>query len=398
MQANVITADPTGVGGVQTHTRITLRLLGDMGIAPRLVFTRATVGGGGAKELTLDAVPALSLPRPRVPFAWTISPLRYRQVWQPADLNLVVAGSAHVGFPLAVRREPFAIWLASLWQDELDTQLAGGDAHARRLLRSPAWPLLRAQEYFVLRRARRVIANSPHTARRLLAALPEIAPRLATITIPVDVARYAHSAQRNATETIVLVVGRLDDERKNIPLALQSFALAARERGDLRLVLAGGGAPASLAELAAGLGIADRVTFTGRVSDEHLVALYQQADMLLLTSRQEGLGLVVLEAMAAGTPVVSTRSGGPEDIIGHHEEIGRLAASFDAPAVARAMLDLLAKPPPQGYAAATMEFVRTHHSLPAAGTELRRILAAAFPERLAALAQERSRLAHSGMD
>ena len=71
-----------------------------------------------------------------------------------------------------------------------------------------------------------------------------------------------------------------------------------------------------LIELAQKLGLADRVTFTGYVPDEHLVILYNAATMLVLPSMSEGFGLPVVEAMACGLPVaVSNRSSLP-DVIG----------------------------------------------------------------------------------
>lgn len=58
-----------------------------------------------------------------------------------------------------------------------------------------------------------------------------------------------------------------------------------------------------------------QVTFYGRQSPEELVQFYRAADILISSSRKEGFGLVVAEAMACGTPVLATRSGGPEEIL-----------------------------------------------------------------------------------
>lgn len=89
---------------------------------------------------------------------------------------------------------------------------------------------------------------------------------------------------------------------------------------DIYLVLAGGGEPAyetELRNLAAGLGVAERVLFLGLRTD--VARLLSGFDGLILATRnwgrKEAFGVVLIEAMASGLPVIATRSGGPEDIV-----------------------------------------------------------------------------------
>ena len=118
-------------------------------------------------------------------------------------------------------------------------------------------------------------------------------------------------------ELYILAVGRLNDPRKNIDLLLDAYALLPRTlRGDVRLVLAGASGPARrFWNRAETLGLGQRITFHQNPSESQLVDLYQGAAVLAMPSLEEGLGMVILEAMACGVPVVSTRSGGPESII-----------------------------------------------------------------------------------
>jgi glycosyltransferase involved in cell wall biosynthesis len=124
-------------------------------------------------------------------------------------------------------------------------------------------------------------------------------------------------ARKPDQDPYILCVARLDDPRKHIELLLEAYALLpADTRAKVRLRLAGSsGPPAQFWQRAAQLDLADRIEYIARPSQLELVRLYQQAAVFALSSDEEGLGVVILEAMACGVPVVSTRSGGPDGII-----------------------------------------------------------------------------------
>lgn len=131
-------------------------------------------------------------------------------------------------------------------------------------------------------------------------------------------------------EPYILCVARLSDPRKNVELLLRAYSLlAASTRKMVKLVLAGSSSPAaSFWAHAEKLGISERISYVEKPSTEELVSLYQNARVFALPSDEEGLGIVVLEAMACGVPVISTRSGGPDGIITHGDD-GFLTALND---------------------------------------------------------------------
>jgi len=107
---------------------------------------------------------------------------------------------------------------------------------------------------------------------------------------------------------VILHVGRLSFE-KRLDIVLNAMADLRKEEPDLRLLVVGKG-PASdyYRRLAESLGIKDRVVFTGFLPDDDLPKAYASCDMLVIASTFETQGLVVLEAMASGTPVAGIRS------------------------------------------------------------------------------------------
>jgi glycosyltransferase involved in cell wall biosynthesis len=113
----------------------------------------------------------------------------------------------------------------------------------------------------------------------------------------------------------IISVGRLSAEKGQAGL-LQAFATLSNDRPDAALVIVGDGPEgAALRAMAARLGIADRVTFTGRLSEPDTLRRIAAAHVLVLPSFMEGLPIVLMEAMAAGTPVVASRVAGIPELV-----------------------------------------------------------------------------------
>jgi glycosyltransferase involved in cell wall biosynthesis len=145
----------------------------------------------------------------------------------------------------------------------------------------------------------------------------------------------------------LLSVGRFGDPRKNVQLLFRSFSILRRLVEDSEvplLVLAGRSPPPESAwELAENLGIREDIYFYEDVSKQRLSELYRNATVFVLSSDEEGLGLVILEAMASGVPVVSTACGGPEISV-EHGETGLLVPPQDDRALAEGVKRVLENP------------------------------------------------------
>lgn len=140
-------------------------------------------------------------------------------------------------------------------------------------------------------------------------------------------------------ETVLISVGRLAPE-KNWDTLLRAFAKAHEKHPKIRLVLIGdGNARQSLEALSSELGIADRVTFTGALPFEEIPRYLKAADVFAFASVTETQGLVTIEAMAAGLPVVAVDGPGTRDIVEHSKQ-GFLVEN-DADALAKGINKLL---------------------------------------------------------
>jgi glycosyltransferase involved in cell wall biosynthesis len=143
----------------------------------------------------------------------------------------------------------------------------------------------------------------------------------------------------------VLYVGRLVKE-KGLPNLLEAFRRVAAEEEGVRLVIVGGGAlMGGLQAWVDGHGLRGRVTFTGPVPHGEVGRYFDDAAIVVVPSRwPEPLGMVVLEALYAGKPVVATGHGGIVDIIEDGVN-GILVPPEDPAALSGAILQLLRDPP-----------------------------------------------------
>lgn len=143
-------------------------------------------------------------------------------------------------------------------------------------------------------------------------------------------------------DKVLISTGRLEEE-KNWPVLLRAAQKAMEKHHDLRMVIIGDGTDKSeLENLAQELGIAERVTFTGQMPFDEVILHLKAADMFGFASVTETQGLVTMEAMAAGLPVVAVDASGTRDILDDGEQ-GYLVPE-DPDALAQSLIRLLDSP------------------------------------------------------
>ena len=134
----------------------------------------------------------------------------------------------------------------------------------------------------------------------------------------IDLSRFStplNPARRDAPH---LIVTRNLEPIYDIPTALRAFAQVRLRYPAARLTVAGSGPQrAALLQLAAELGLAEAVHFSGRIDNARIGALYASADCLLNPTTADNMPISILEALASGVPVVSTNAGGIPDLVQH---------------------------------------------------------------------------------
>jgi glycosyltransferase involved in cell wall biosynthesis len=188
-----------------------------------------------------------------------------------------------------------------------------------------------------------VIVPTESMERRLRAF--GVRARIEVVASGIDVELFASGTRSDALrarlgvargEKMILTVGRLGRE-KNVELALEGFARLGDPRA--RFVIVGDGPHReALVERANALGVADRTLFAREFARDALPDAYASADAFAFASRSETQGLVLVEALAAGAPIVAVDTPQTRDVLGNAARIVRSDAT-DFAAGLRAVLD-----------------------------------------------------------
>ena len=121
-------------------------------------------------------------------------------------------------------------------------------------------------------------------------------------------------------EILLITACRLTKE-KNLEFLVKSFAKIKQRYNNIKFMIVGDGAVRKdLEKKAEELGIKNNIIFTGLVDRTEIVGLYQASDIFIFASKTETQGLVAVEAMAAGNPVVAVKASGIEDMVRNNED------------------------------------------------------------------------------
>jgi glycosyltransferase involved in cell wall biosynthesis len=317
-----------GIGGAEQHLLQLLPALRERGVDARFL----SLDAGGDAQRFHDALDEHRIPWRRVPCGVDLSPRLLASVTralraESPDLvhTHMVHADAYGSSAAALLRLPF---VSTRHND--DRYLLGPFRYVDRAL---------------MRRASAIVAISDAVREfHVRAGLP--ASKLVTIHYGLDETPTRPSeltpegAGVPAGAPLVLAIGRLIEQKDHATL-LAAFAELHAARPDARLAILGWGRLEDETRArAAALGLADAVLLPGRVEPSAWLA---RADVFAHTSQWEGFGIVLLEAMLAGLPVVATRASAIPEIVSDGET-GVLVEPGDAAGVARALTSLVDDP------------------------------------------------------
>lgn len=214
-----------------------------------------------------------------------------------------------------------------------------------------------ATEKLCLETAERIVATSPQEKDHMR-SLVSTHGSIDIIPCGTDTRRFGHISRIEARRTlgldqdakIVLYVGRFD-RRKGIETLVRAVGQSQLKDQNLKLIIGGGSRPGQsdgaererIEGIVNELGLQDITMFPGRLGVENLHLYYAAADVSVVPSHYEPFGLVAIEAMASGTPVVASDVGGLQFTV-IPEITGLLAPAKDDAAFAKAIDRILADP------------------------------------------------------
>ncbi len=323
----VLAPDLNAMGGVQSYTKTLVA-----GLAEILGSGRVrVVAVRGEPETRSDGSSGLS---PSVKAIFFIRAVSTAMLWRP---DLVVC--THLGVaPVAQIIEKYSgiqYWLV-LHGIEVWAKLSGSKDRALR----------GAQRYVALTRFTLETTIARHSLEKRPALL--LPPPLARVQKASDSAEAAAPS----TAPVVLTVGRLAaaERYKGHDIMLEAWPAVLRDLPDAEYWIVGDGDDRErLESRAKALGIADSVRFMGALSGEKLKAAYNGCRVFAMPARTdvhgdppqgEGFGIVYLEAMSHGKPVVAPRTGAPAEFIRSGEH-GLLVDPSDRTEIAQALIELL---------------------------------------------------------
>ena len=324
------------MGGIENHIAILAQAQRAQGIDARVLVTNT---GSQTVETMIDGVPVVKTGRQlnisSAPISLGFYP-RLRRMEAGIDIT-----HAHLPYP------PGELGHMLLGRSRGLVLSYHSDIVRQRILGALYSPFLR----LLLRQADRISVSNP-TYIRTSPFLARVAEKCSVIPFGIDLKDFAATPMlkqraaeiraRYAPKPLLLFVGRLRHYKG------LNVLIDAMQTIDAQLLVVGAGMmETEWRGQCTALGLDDRITFLGDLTDAEKLEMLHAADLFVLPSnnRAEAFGIVLIEAMACGLPLISTELGTGTSFVNQHEQTGLVVPPNDPPAMAAAINRLLTDAP-----------------------------------------------------
>lgn len=226
------------------------------------------------------------------------------------DLIFVSSGTPFAAHPAVLKNKKFILWVATPFWDDRKTRLSE-ESFLAKILGYLSKPFLAKIEKQILEKASIILPMS-HYAKDEFQKILAYNKHMDVCGYPINIeADYP----KDYSKKIILAVGRFTDPRKNISMLLKTWALIENADSEACLVIIGNVTPA----IEKFISKHPRIFLVKEASNDIRDQWYKHASLLIITSTQEGLGIVGLEALNFSTPIFSTDCFGVRDFVIHQK-------------------------------------------------------------------------------
>ncbi len=305
-----------GYGGTKTVVALAKKILFEEGITYHHAWVEsfsATGNQGNKSGLFFK-----SLPLP-VYLNNLLAGLKWKKKVIRHPAALVIGGSPVAGAISLAARIPYIVWIGTTLYDEYKVRnliIELSHKNYSLVLNKIFLRTNKLVEKYVLQNSRHIIVQSPYMIAPIVRDYGIDVNKIEYLPYPMSVQNEFRNKTYEEMSPKLIAVGRVDDNRKNYPLLIEAFNHLIKKYPGARLRVVGEISPKSkLLKKCIDMGISRSIEFLGKIGYDELIKEYENANIFVLSSLQEGLGIVYLEAMSYGLPVVTTRCGGPEGIV-----------------------------------------------------------------------------------
>jgi glycosyltransferase involved in cell wall biosynthesis len=302
-----------GTGGTNTVVKIAKEIISEA----HLTYLHAYIKDFSSTAKTVNGLNCRSLPLP-VYLNNFLAGRKWKETLRKLPYGLVIGGTPAAGGIAYAAGIDYGMWIGTSVKDEyriIKIKEEIKDKHYSRILNKVLAKLNNIVEAAVLRRTRFIITQSEYTKDCIIKDYNINYDKITYLPFPIEI-NIVGNKKYNDNGPVLLGVGRVGDSRKNYSFMLKAFKHFIEFHPHSRLRIVGTiSADSKIVQESVKLGISSYINYLGEISSIELKKEYENADIFVLTPKQEGLGIVFLEAMSYGLPVVSTKCGGSGGII-----------------------------------------------------------------------------------